>query len=137
MHNRNISEQMRDRQQRMFRIATDPARYGLTLKAISMDAGLNYDSLRGYASGETIMPITALDCLVGVVPDELLSLLLSGNRLIVQVAEGVDHDHVAKAMVDYLAEKQEAHRPESECGPAIGPNEDNVLRGKFARVQAA
>jgi hypothetical protein len=36
-----------------------------------------------------------------------------------------------------LNEKERAHHPESEAGREIGPNEDNVLRGKFASVRAA
>lgn len=126
--------QMRDRQQRVFRIATDPVRYGLTLKLIAADANLGYDSVRHYASGETIMPITALFALVGVIPDELLSHLLPDGRAIVRVPEELDHDQVCAAMVDYLAEKQRAHCPDSECGPAIGPNEDARLRENYAVV---
>lgn len=48
--NPKIVEQMKDRQKRVFRIAQDPARYGLTLKAISIDSGLGYDSVRNYAA---------------------------------------------------------------------------------------
>ena len=128
--------QMRDRQRRVFRIATDPSRYGLTLKLIAADAGLHYDSVRAYASGETTMPITALFALVGVVPDELLSFLLPEGRAIVQVPEQLDHDQVCKAMQSYLAAKAEAHCPESPGGREITDCEDNVLRGKFARVAA-
>lgn len=128
--------QMRDRQQRVFRIATDPTRYGLTLKLIAADADLGYDSVRHYASGETIMPITALFALVGVVPDELLSHLLPEGRSIVSIPEELDHDQVCEAMVDYLAEKQRAHHPDSPGGREIAECEDNVLRGKFAQVAA-
>lgn len=131
---RNISEQMRDRQQRMFRIAMDPARYGLTLKAISLDSGLNYDSLRGYSSGETIMPVTALDCLIGVIPDELLSLLFSNGRALVQVPEDINHDELADAFADYLKDKNDAHHPESECGRDLGPNETAGLNAKVVHL---
>lgn len=128
--------QMRDRQQRVFRIATDPTRYGLTLKLIAADANLGYDSVRHYASGETIMPITALFALVGVIPDELLSHLLPEGRAIVRVPEELDHDEVCEAMQDYLHEKARAHHPDSPGGREIAPCEDNVLRGKFAKVAA-
>jgi hypothetical protein len=129
--------QMRDRQQRVFRIACDPARYGLTLKLIAMDSGLHYDSVRHYASGETVMPVTALAALVGVVPDELLSLLLPGDRLIVRAPEDVDHDAACEAMRAYVDTKERAHHPESECGREIGPNEDAELRAKLTVVRAA
>ena len=132
--NPKIVEQMRDRQKRVFRIAMDPQRFGLTLKMIEADSGLGYDSLRNYASGDTIMPLTALDALVGVIPDELLSLLLSEDRAIVRVPEGIDHDAIADWMVSYLAAKQQAHHPESECGPAIGPRENATLSAKIVML---
>lgn len=119
----------------MFRIAQDPQRYGLTLKMIQADSGLGYDSLRNYASGETVMPITALDALVGVIPDELLSLLLPAGHLIVAVPEGVDFDEIEKAARELLAAKGQAHHPASEAGREIGPGENVVLLGKVARLR--
>src|SRR5687767_151425 len=53
-------------QERIFRIAQ---RQGLTLKAISLDSGIPYSTLRGYAgnNGETAeMPVSALCKLAGV-----------------------------------------------------------------------
>jgi hypothetical protein len=134
VHNLTIVEQMRERQKRMFRVAMDPARYGLTLKAIEIDSGIPYASLRNYASGDTIMPITAVDALTGVVPDELLSLLFSGNRAIVQVPEEIDHDELADAFADYLHEKNAAHHPASEAGRDLGPNETANLNNKVVHL---
>jgi hypothetical protein len=134
--NPKIVDQMRDRQRRMFRIALDPGRYGLTVKMIAADSGIDDDSLRNYAAGKTTMPITAVDALIDVLPDELLSLLFSGDRVMVKAPEQLDHDDVAQALCDYLQTKERAHHPESEAGREIGPGEDNVLRGKFARVRA-
>lgn len=128
--------QMRDRQARVFRIACDPTRYGLTLKLIAADADLDYDSVRNYAAGKTTMPITALFALIDVIPDELLSHLLPEGRSIVRVPEQLDHDQVCEAMQEYLHEKAKAHRPDSPGGRDIAPCEDNVLRGKFAKVAA-
>ena len=122
-HSPNIVEQMKDRQGRVFRIALDPSRYGLTLKAISMDSGIGYDSLRNYAAGETVMPITALDCLIGVIPDELLSLLLPDGRSIVRLPDEIDHDAVCEWAERYVAKKVAAHRKDSECEELIGPGE--------------
>lgn len=130
------NSQIKATQERIFRIAQ---RQGLTLKAISLDAQIPYNTLRNYAghNGETAeMPVSALGKLVGVIPDELLSLLLPEGRVIVQAPSEIDHDQVCEAMQDYLHEKHKAHHPDSECGPAIGPKEDNVLRGKFAQVAA-
>lgn len=134
--NPKIIEQMRDRQARMFRIALDPARYGLTLKMIEVDSGIDYDSLRNYAAGKTTMPITAVDCLIDVLPDELLTLLFSNGRVLVRAPEDIDHDEIAPAMRDYLTAKDAAHHPESEAGREIGPTEDKVLRFKAAKLRA-
>lgn len=133
-HESDISHRTREMQERIFRIA---ARQGLTLKAISLDSGIPYSTLRGYAGnhGDTAeMPVSALCKLIGVIPDELLSLLLPAGRLIVQAPDDINHDEIADAMVSYLADKQKAHHPESECGPAIGPTENSQLTGKFAVV---
>lgn len=135
--NPKIVEHMRDRQARMFRIALDPARYGLTLKMIEADSGIDYDSLRNYAAGKTTMPLTAVDCLIDVLPDELLTLLFSGGRVLVKAPENIDHDEIAPAMRDYLQAKDDAHRPDSPAGRDIAPCEDSVLRGKFAKVRVA
>lgn len=126
--------QMLDRQRRVFRIATDPARYGLTLKLIAADSGLGYDSVRNYASGDTVMPITALEALCDVIPDEILSHLLGGDRVIVRVPDNLDHDEIAPAMRDYLSAKDDAHHPDSEAGRDIGPGEEAGLRVKLATV---
>jgi hypothetical protein len=128
--------QILDRQRRMFRIALDPTRYGLTIKMIAADANLGEDSVRNYAAGETMMPLFALDALIDVLPDDLLSLLLPAGRAIVQVPEEVNHDEAAAGMLAYLSDKASAHRPDSEAGPAIGPNEDARLRKRLTIVAA-
>lgn len=129
--------QILDRQRRMFRIAQDPTRYGLTIKMIAADADLGLDSVRNYAAGETIMPLTALDALVEVLPDELLSLLLPPGRSIVQVPEEVNHDEAAAGMLAYLADKADSHRPDSEAGRDIGPTEHARLCRRLTVVAAA
>lgn len=134
--NLSILDQMLDRQKRMFRIAQDPARYGLTLKIIATDANLGYDSVRAYSKGETQMPMTALYALVGVLPDELLSLLLPTGRQIVTVPDDIDHDELEAACRDYLKTKGEAHHPASPDGREIAPCEDRLLRVKAAPLKA-
>jgi hypothetical protein len=130
-----IIQNVKAAQERVFRLAKRD--HGLTLKAISLDSGIDYDSLCNYAKGETQMGVASLNALIGVIPDCLLSLLLFGDRVIVRAPDEINHDEIADAMVAYLGEKQAAHRPESECGPAIGPNESNVLRLKLAPVSVA
>lgn len=128
----NIALRQKQEQARVFRLAQRD--HNLTLKAISLDSGIGYTTVQTYAKGEAVMSIASLFRLVGVIPDELLSLLLPEGRQIVQAPEEIDHDQLADSMVEYLAEKQRAHHPESECGPAIGPNEGKVLTRKFTVV---
>lgn len=130
----DISLTTKETQERIFRIAQ---RNGLTLKAISLDSGIPYSTLRGYAgnSGETAeMPVSALRKLVGVIPDELLSLLLPDGRVIVRVPEDMDLDRLAEDFADFLAAKNAAHHPESECGRDIGPNEHAELSAKVVSL---
>ena len=126
-----------DRQCDVFRIASDPLRFGLTLKRISQESGIPYSTLKTYCEGKAEMPLSALYKLIGVIPDELLSVLLPDGRVIVAVPEEIDHDEIAPAIRDYLKTKDEFHHPDSEAGREIGPNEDNVLRVKFMKVKAA
>lgn len=137
--NTSIVRILKDRQQAMRR---EMDRRGIALKAVSFDSGLSYSTLLSYFPSEdakaepALMPVSAQYALCGAVPEDILSLLLPDGRLIVRVPTAMDHDDIAEAFHDYLAEKQKAHHPDSEAGREIGPNEDNVLRGKFARVRA-
>lgn len=134
-HGDNIPARQKAMQERVFRLAQRD--HGLTLKAISLDSGIGYTTIQSYARGEAMMSIASLYCLIGVVPDELLSLLLPDGRLILRAPEAIDHHEAAGAMRDYLAAKDRAHHPDSPAGPAIADCEDNILRGKFAKVKAA
>jgi hypothetical protein len=134
-HDDNILLRQKASQERVFRLAQRD--HGLTLKAISLDSGLGYTTVQSYAKGEAVMSIASLFRLVGVIPNELLSLLLPEGQMIVSVPANIDHDQLSEAMRDYIDAKERAHHPESECGRDIGPGEDNVLRGKFAKVKSA
>jgi predicted transcriptional regulator len=112
----------------MFRIAQDPTRYGLTLKMIAADSGLNSQSVRNYAAGETEMPLSALDALIGVMPSELLSLLLPGGYLLMRAPDGVDYDEYEKHCRTFLSLKGEAHRHDSPDGRDISVCEDAKLK---------
>lgn len=129
-------EQILDRQKRMFRIAQDPTRYGLTLKMIAADADLNLQSVRNYAAGETEMPLSALDALVGVLPDELLTLLMPAGHAIVRVPEGMDFDDLECAARDFLALKGKAHHPDSPSARDISDCEAVSLGQAAARLRA-
>ena len=128
----NISERQKAEQERIFRLAQRD--YGLTLKAISLDSGIGYTTIQSYSRGEAVMSIASLFALIGVIPDELLSLLLPEGRAIVSVPENIDHDQLAEAMHDYLSTKTAVHHPESPAGREISDCEDEKLRAKFTVV---
>jgi hypothetical protein len=136
----NIVHVLKERQSQMRR---EMDRRGLSMKGVSFDSGIPYSTLLSYLpdpnakSVPALMPVSALYALCGAVPEDILSLLLPDGRLIVRAPEALDHDEVAECLHDYLQTKERAHHPESEAGREIGPGEDNVLRGKFARVKAA
>jgi hypothetical protein len=124
-------------QERIFRIAM---RNGLTLKAMSLDSGLPYNTLRSYAGSGCAaaeMPVGALRRLVGIIPDELLSLLLPEGRQIVKAPECINHDELSDHLRDWLSHKDHAHHPDSPDGREISASEDAELRVKFACISSA
>jgi hypothetical protein len=135
----SIVQILKDRQCAMRR---EMDRRGIAMKAISFDSGIPYSTLLSYfpepgaKAVPALMPVSAQYALCGAIPEDILSQLLPDGRRIERVPEVLDHDEVSEAIQDYLREKERAHHPESEAGREIGPNEDNVLRGKFARVRA-
>lgn len=133
---KTIIEQTLDRQRRMFRIAQDPTRYGLTIKLIASDSGLGYDSVRNYAAGDTQMPFTAFVALVGVIPNELLSLLLPEGHQVVRVPDGIDHDELEEAARDFLAAKGKAHHPDSPAGRELSACEVVSLSARAVKMAA-
>jgi transcriptional regulator with XRE-family HTH domain len=132
-HFDNIALRQKDEQARVFRLAQ---REGLTLKAISLDSGLGYTTIQSYARGEAVMSIASLFRLVGVIPDELLSLLLPEGRVILRAPEEIDHDELAEGMRDWLAAKDRAHHPESPAGRDLAPCEETDLRNRAVRLKA-
>ncbi len=136
----NIVRVLKDRQCSMRR---EMDRRGITLKAVSFDSGIPYSTLQSYFPDEgasrdpAVMPVSAQYALCGAIPEDILSQLLPEGRRIVRVPEQLDHDEISEAVQDYLHCKERAHHPQSEAGREIGPNENNVLCGKFARVRAA
>ena len=133
-HNTNIPDRQRRETARVFRLAERD--HGLTLKAIALDSGLGYSTVQTYASGHAVMSIASLFCLIGVIPDELLSLLLPDGRQIVRLPDGLDHDAISDLCQDYLRTKEAAHKPDSPAGREIADCEDEALTGKAVRLKA-
>lgn len=117
-------------------------RRSISLKGIAFDAHMSYSTLLSYFPGERDKtPATisgaAMFALCGVLPHDLISLLLPDGFQVVRVPEGVDHDTLADMASEYLAAKNAAHHPESEAGRDIGPGEDAVLKGKAVCLKVA
>lgn len=130
-----ISLLVREAQKRIFRLAERD--HGLSFKALSLDSGIPYNSIRGYASGETIMAIPALLKLVGVIPDELLSQLLDPvKRCIVRTDEGdePDYDAIGQGALELAGEVQKSRRPDSPGGTNIVPIEKEAINSKRAQL---
>lgn len=126
-HNQNIIDRVKEEQKRMFRLALDATRYGLTLKAISIDSGLGYDAIRSYARGDAVMSAASIYALCGVIPDELISLLLPAQFVITRKNDEIHVADVAAKCMNLISEYASARREDSEAGPAIGPNESERL----------
>ena len=117
-------------------------RRSISLKAIAFDAGLPYSTVLSYFPGERDkVPHTvsggALFSLCGVLPHDLISLLLPDGFQVVRVPEGIDHDKRADLANDYLAAKNAAHHPASEAGRDLGPGEQAALGAKAVCLKVA
>jgi hypothetical protein len=117
-------------------------RRGLAMKVVASDSGINPATLATYFPADpnadpAQIPGGAIHDLCGVLPADLLSLLLPDGFCIVRAPGAVDHDELATAVTDYLGAKQAAHHPESECGPAIGPRERAGLDSKVVQLPIA
>lgn len=117
---------------------------GFHWKAIASKAGLSYSTLLSYFPADknaqpAQIPTGVVYALAEseALPLDVLSMLMPVGIAMLRIPEGIDHDEACAAMQDYLATKAAFHREDSECGPAIGPNEDATLRAKFAIVRAA
>jgi hypothetical protein len=134
-HDCRISFLVLEAQKRIFRLAE--RNHGLRLKTISLDSGIPYNSVRGYAAGDTIMPVPALLKLVTVIPDYLLSHLLDpvGKCLADSEGDDGDHDSLATNCIDFTAAHAAARHPNSPKGVDIAPCEDKDLRAKRATLR--
>lgn len=117
-------------------------RRGFTMKAVAFDSGIPGPTLATYFPQDPLaepaqIPGGAIYALCGVLPTDLLSLLMPDGFCIVRAPGAVDHDAIAGAVTEYMADKNAAHHPESECGPAIGPKECARLTSKIAHLPIA
>lgn len=133
-----ITAALKRRQITMFQQAADR---GITAKVIHYDTGgendgIGLSTLGQWSRGESAMGLPMLIRMIGIIPDDLLSLLLPDGRLIVRTPDDIDHDEVEQAARDFLAAKAAAHRQDSPAGRDIADCEDTTLRTKAAILKA-
>lgn len=126
--------------ERQLVIRREMDRRGISLKAVSLDSGIPYPTIVSYFPGEKDKVPATLSggalfslCSTKALPLDLLSLVLPDGFQIVHAPEGIDHGALATWAADYLAVKNAAHDPNSECAEAIGPREQALLDGKVAQ----
>lgn len=124
---------------RQLTIRRELDRRGVSLKAIAFDSNLSYSTLISYFPGEKDRePATisgaALFALCGVLPADLISLILPDGFQIVRAPESIDHDALCELATEYVSAKNRAHHPESEAGRDIGPGEESALGGLVVQL---
>jgi hypothetical protein len=117
--------------------------HGLSLKAISLDSGIPYNTIRSYfgqsdGMAQAVLPVTALVKLIGVVPDYLLSQLLdpAHKRIADQNDGDDDHDTLAANCIDFASRTAAARHPDGPGGVEITEDEDRELRQSRQRLRA-
>ena len=136
-HSDRILAQTLDTQRRIGRLAARD--YGLTIKRISLDSGMPYNTVRSYFSQAhdvrlTELPVSAFVKLCGVIPDELLSQLLApADRHLEADDEDEDsaYDDLAELASDVERVVRQARHPNSPGGvEIIAIEEERIKRAK-------
>lgn len=128
-----ITHQTLRTQRRIFRLAAHD--HGLSLKAIGIDSGIPYTTLRAYSTGAAVMPVTALIRLVGVIPDPLLSQLFGPvHRHLVEDEDDGCLDSLGNDADEVAAEVRRARSPTSPGGTDIVDIEEARIRSKALRL---
>lgn len=106
----------------------------LSIKLLAAKAGWHVNRFAGYfpacdRATPTQLPIGALYTLIerGVLPADMLALLLPDGHRVVAVPDDMDHDEMARRCHEYLARKVEAHDPVSPDGRDISECEHGEL----------
>lgn len=131
-----ITLNLKETQKDVFRVATDPMQIGLPLKVIASRAHIAYETLITYANGTAKMPVAALHKLCGVLPNELLSLLMPDGFAIVRTCDDADLAAMAEKCADFLSHYTAARSEKSEASTALGPTERDRLIEKMAELKS-
>lgn len=124
--------------------------YGLSLKRISIDSNMPYSTIRSYFGQGDVklseLPLSAFIKLCGVIPDQLLSQLLSpADRHLERDEEDEDteYDDLADQGDNVARLVRQARHPQSPGGTEIVAVEEEAIRQaatcygrKQARLQA-
>ncbi len=105
---------------------------GLTLKAISIDSGIPYETLRSYAGHKgapAMMPLSAVNRLAGVIRDNLLSLPFEiADRHLAPNDDDDELDDLGDAADEVAREVRRARHPASPGGTEIIAIEEHRIK---------
>ena len=128
--------------QRQITVRREMGRRGISLKAVSMDSGIPYNTLASYLPEDphaqpAQIPGGAIYSLIAgnALPLDLVSLLMPEGVQIVRACEGIDHDEVEDLCRDLVATKANAHHKDSPAGREISDCERAVLDRKVAALR--
>lgn len=135
-----LEEKILTAQARIFRLAERD--HDLSLKRLSLDSGIKYETLRSYAGNKgepSMMPVSAMCKLVGVIPDELLSQLLDpvGKHIADNGSGDENLDALGEDADAVATEVRRARHPDSPAGTNIHPIERESILGKVRKLRAA
>lgn len=109
----------------------------LPMKVCAAKAGVSYSTFLSWFPADGTPQIPSLACigsLARALPADLFSLLVPDGFHVVPDPEGHDYEEIAKGFADFLSLKNDFHRQESECGPALGPTEQMRLSAEIVRL---
>lgn len=132
--------------QRQLAVRREMERRSISLKAVSLDSGIPYNTLASYLPADphaepAQIPGGAIYSLVAgnALPLDLVSLLMPEGVQIVRASENLDHDKIEDLCRDYVATKAQAHHKDSPAGRELSDCERAALdvkviplRGKVA-----
>lgn len=133
-----ITREVLKAQERIFRLAARD--HDLSLKAISLDSGINYETLRSYAGNkdaQAVMPVTALCRLIGAIPDPLLSTMFDcvDREIVKDDDKDSCLDDLGNEAGELEAEVRKARHPASPGGIDIVDIEEARIRRKALRLR--
>lgn len=128
--------------QRQLAVRREMERKGISLKAVSLDSGIPYNTLASYLPSDqnadpAQIPGGAIYSLVAgnALPLDLISLLMPEGVQIVRASEGLDHDEIEDLCRDYLSTKAKAHHKDSPAGRELSDCERDALAVKVTPLR--